>query len=149
MATTTRYVERQLVTRSERGDHGAAMELLESLPGIRHVCTDPGWDRFYVTFDPRVVTDDELLAALEQNGFELIGWQPAGIRGRAAEREWLLRQIEELTGRAEVELGERGEYAQALVKGAVDAYARTGRAFGLITDDEIRALIPRRFLEAI
>ncbi len=28
---SARYVERQLITRSERGDHGAAIELLESL----------------------------------------------------------------------------------------------------------------------
>ena len=147
--TTIRYVERQLVTRSERGDHAAAIELLGTLPGIRHVCTDPGWDRFYVTFDPRVVSDEEMLSALSQNGFELIGWQPAGVRGRAAEREWLLRQIEELRDRAEDELGERGEYAEGLVKGAADAYARAARAFGLITDDEVRDLIPHRFLEHV
>jgi hypothetical protein len=147
--TTPTYVERQLVTRNERGDHAGALEFLGGLPGIRHVCTDPGWDRFYVTFDPRVVSDQELEAALEQNGFELIGWQPAGVRGRAAEREWLLRQVEELRDRADDELGERGEYAEGLVKGAADAYARTARAFGLITDEEVRDLIPHRFLERI
>ena len=35
------------------------------------------------------------------------------------------------------------------MKGAADAYVRTGRAFGLITDDEVRELLPPRFLEQV
>lgn len=35
------------------------------------------------------------------------------------------------------------------MKGAADAYLRAGRAFGLIADEEIRELIPSRFLEHV
>ena len=42
-----------------------------------------------------------------------------------------------------------GEYAEGLVEGAADAYVRTGRAFGLITDEEVRDLNPPRFLEQV
>jgi hypothetical protein len=106
---------------------------------------DPRGGNFYVTFDPRRVSDDELLAALRQHGFELVSWQPAGLRGRARQREWLLEQIAELVRHAE-DL-DRGQYAEGMMKGAADAYLRAGRAFGLIVDDEIRELIPSRFLE--
>jgi len=140
-----KYVERQLVTRSDEGDCKAAMRMLEGLPGIRRVCIDPRNGNFSVVFDPRRITDDELLAALHQHGFELVGWQPAGVRGRSRQREWLLSQIGELVAHAE-ELN-RGDYAEGMMKGAADAYLRTGRAFGLIVDEEIRELIPARFLE--
>jgi len=143
----SRYIERQLVTRGGDGDCEAALRMLEELPGIRRVCLDPATRNFYVTFDPNRVSDDELLSALKQHGFELIGWQPAGVRGRSRQRAWLLEQIDDLMSRAREELRDRGEYAEGLVKGAADAYARAGRAFGLITDDEIRMLIPPRFLE--
>jgi hypothetical protein len=69
------------------------------------------------------------------------------VRGRSRQRTWLLEQIDDLMSRAHEELRDRGEYAEGLVKGAADAYARAGRAFGLITDEEIRMLIPPRFLE--
>ena len=140
-----RYVERQLVTRSDQGDCRAAMHMLEGLPGIRRVCIDPKGGNFYVTFDPRRVTDDEMLAALHQHGFELVSWQPAGLRGRGRQRAWLLEQIDELVKHAE-DL-DRGDYAEGMMKGAADAYLRAGRAFGLIVDEEIRELIPPRFLE--
>ena len=35
------------------------------------------------------------------------------------------------------------------MEGAADAYVRTGRAFGLITDEEVRDLNPPRFLEQV
>jgi len=140
-----RYVERQLVTRSDQGDCRAAMRMLEGLPGIRRVCIDQKGGNFYVTFDPRRVSDEELLAVLHQHGFELVSWQPAGLRGRGRQRRWLLEQIGELVAHAE-EL-DRGEYAEGMMKGAADAYLRAGRAFGLIADEEIRELIPARFLE--
>jgi copper chaperone CopZ len=148
-STSSRYVERQLIIRSDEGDCRAAMAMLEGLPGIRRVCMDPKSRRFFVTFDPNRVSDDELVSALRQHGFELVSWQPAGVRGRGPQREWLLEQIGGLVARAEDELRERGEYAEGLVKGAADAYVRTGRAFGLITDDEVRELIPPRFLEQV
>lgn len=144
-----RYVERSLVTSGKDGDCRAAMQMLEDLPGIRRVCMNPASKNFYVTFDPELVSDDELLAALQQHGFELISWQPAGVRGRSRQRAWLLEQIEDLVARAGDELLERGEYAEGIVKGAADAYVRAGRAFGLITDEEIRELIPKRFLEHV
>jgi len=140
-----RYVERQLVTRSDQGDCRAAMRMLEGLPGIRRVCIDPKGGNFYVTFDPRRVSDEELLAVLHQHGFELVSWQPAGLRGRGRQRRWLLEQIGELVAHAE-DL-DRGEYAEGMMKGAADAYLRAGRAFGLIADEEIRELIHARFLE--
>jgi hypothetical protein len=149
MSVRERFVERQIVTRSEGADRAAAMELLEGLPGIKRVCSDPGWDRFYIAFDPRMVSDDELLAALKQHGFEFLGVQPSGVRGRGPEREWLLEQITSLIERAEDEQSMRGEYADGMVRGAVDAYVRTGRAFGLIADGEIADLIPARFLEHV
>jgi len=148
-STSPRYVERQLIIRSDEGDCRAAMQMLEGLPGIRRVCMDPRSRRFFVTFDPSRVSDDELLAALSQHGFELVSWQPAGVRGRGPQRKWLLEQIGGLVARADDELRERGEYAEGLVKGAADAYVRAGRAFGLITDDEVRELIPPRFLESV
>jgi hypothetical protein len=70
-----RYVERQLVTRSDEGDCRAAMHMLEDLPGIRRVCIDPKGGNFYVTFDPRRVSDDELRAVLHQHGSS---WLAAG-----------------------------------------------------------------------
>jgi hypothetical protein len=144
-----KYVERSLVTKGKDGDCRAAMRMLQDLPGIRRVCMNPASKNFYVTFDPNLVSDDELLAVLHQHGFELISWQPAGVRGRNRQRAWLIEQIEELVARAPDERLERGEYAEGLVKGAADAYLRAGRSFGLITDEEIRELIPKRFLEHV
>jgi hypothetical protein len=63
------------------------------------------------------------------------------------QRTWLLEQIQSLSPRAELELGERGSYAAGVTKGSVDAYVRAARAFGLVTDAEIVDLIPARFLE--
>jgi hypothetical protein len=44
-------------------------------------------------------------------------------------------------------LAERGTYADGVTKGAVDAYIRAARVFGLVTDAEIIQLISARFLE--
>jgi len=78
-----------------------------------------------------------------------VSWQPAGIRGPGPQREWLLDQIGGPISRAEDELPERGECAEGLVEGAADAFVRTGRASGLITDEQVRDLIPPRFLEPV
>lgn len=145
--TVARYVRRQLVVRGPEGDRSAACALLESLPGILQACMDTTTGTFNVVFDPQIVSDDELLSAFRQHGYELVGWQEAGLENSAAQRAWLLDQIEDLIGRAEEQLRDRGEYAEGLVKGAADAYVRAGRRFGLITDEEVRRLIPRRFLQ--
>ena len=57
------------------------------------------------------------------------------------------RHDRSLAARAGPELEERGAYADGVTKGAVDAYLRAARAFGLLTDAEIIQLIPARFLE--
>jgi hypothetical protein len=142
-----RYIERQVIVRSTNGDREAALRMLEDLPGILRVCLDPTTGAFNIVFDPEMVSDDELVAALGQHGYESIGWQPVGIVDAVRQRAWLIAQIREALSRAEQERTERGEFADGMVKGAADAYARAGRTFGLITDDEIRKLIPKRFLE--
>lgn len=63
------------------------------------------------------------------------------------QRTWLLEQIRSLASRAELELAERGAYAYGVTKGSVDAYVRTARAFGLVTDAEVVELIAARSLE--
>ena len=65
----------------------------------------------------------------------------------AQQRTWLLEQIRSLASRAEIELAERGAYADGVTKGSIDAYVRAARAFGLVTDAEIVKLIPSRSLE--
>jgi hypothetical protein len=65
----------------------------------------------------------------------------------AEQRDWLLEQIRSLASRSEVELAERGAYAEGVTKGSVDAYVRAARAFGLITDAEVVQLIPAHLLE--
>jgi hypothetical protein len=102
---------------------------------------------FDVVFDPAVVSDEELAAALHHQGFELISWQEARQMHAAEQRGWLLEQIRSLASRTELELAERGTYADGVTKGSVDAYVRAARAFGLVTDAEIVQLIPSNFLE--
>jgi hypothetical protein len=60
---------------------------------------------------------------------------------------WLLEQIRSFALCAQRELADRGTYADGVMKGSVDAYIRTAKAFGLLTDAEIVELIPARALE--
>lgn len=149
MATkgTTGRAERLMVVRSHGGDCAAALRELEELPGIQSVCVDRVTGAFNVVFETGIVSDDELGAALAHHGFEVLGWQQARIMHAGQQRLWLLQQIRAQVGRVEAELAERGTYAEGVTKGSVDAYTRAARAFGLVTDDEIRSLIPPRFLE--
>jgi hypothetical protein len=145
--TVVRRVDRLIVVRSRDGDPEGAIRLLDELPGVHSVCLDRITGSFNVLFDPRVVSDDELAAALDQYGYEVTGWQEIRLKEASAQRSWLIAQIGELVTRAGGEHDERSDYAEGLLKGAADAYARTGRAFGLVRDEEIRELIPARFLE--
>jgi hypothetical protein len=143
-----RRVERLLIVRQREGaDGGAAASELEDLPGVVGVALNGITGSFDVRFDLAVVSDDELAAALHHQGFDLISWQEAKAMHAAEQRTWLLEQILSLAVRAEVELARRGTYAGGMTKGAVDAYVRTARAFGLVTDAEIIQLIPARFLQ--
>lgn len=144
----SRRVERLLVVRPREGANcDAAREELQGLPGVLSVCLDRVTRGFNIVFDTGVVSDDELAAALLHHGYEVIGWQEARIMHANQQRMWLLDQIRSLASRAELELADRGTYAEGATKGAVDAYARTARAFALVTDAEVRELIPPRFLE--
>jgi copper chaperone CopZ len=143
-----RRVERLLIVRPQEGaDEGAASSELEDLPGVVSVTLGTLTGSFDVVFDPAVVSDDELAAALHHQGFELISWQEARQMHAAEQRGWLLEQIRSLASRTELELAERGTYADGVTKGSVDAYVRAARAFGLVTDAEIVQLIPANFLE--
>jgi copper chaperone CopZ len=144
----TGRAERLMIVRSHGGDCAEALRELEGLPGIQSVCVDRVTGAFNVVFDTGIVSDDELAAALAHHGFEVLGWQQARIMHAGQQRLWLLQQIRTQVGRADAELAGRGAYAEGMTKGAVDAYARAARAFGLVADSEIRALIPARFLES-
>ena len=140
--------ERLLIVRpEEEADSAAAIAELEDLPGVVNVTVNALTRSFDVIFDPGVVSDDELAAALHHDGYELIGWQEARQVHAAEQRTWLLEQIRSLTARADLEGAERGAYAEGVMKGSVDAYVRAARAFALMTDAEIIELIPARFLE--
>jgi hypothetical protein len=141
-----RRVERLLIVRAETGaDGGAARSDLEGLPGVFGVSFNSITGSFDVVFDPTVVSDDELAVALSYQGFDLISWQAVQVVHADQQRTWLLEQIMSLASRAE--LARRGTFADGITKGSVDAYVRTARAFGLMTDAEIVELIPARFLE--
>jgi copper chaperone CopZ len=143
-----RPVERLLIVRPQDGaDEEAAVSELEELPGVAGVTLNTLTHSFDVAFDSAVVSDDELAAALHHQGYDLISWQEARVMHAAQQRTWLLEQIRSLAPRAELELAERGNYADGVTKGSVDAYVRAARAFGLVTDAEIIQLIPARFLE--
>jgi hypothetical protein len=140
--------ERLLIVRpQDEADSAAAVSELEDLPGVVSVTLNALTRSFDIVFDPEVVSDDELAAALHHDGFELITWQEARQVHAAQQRTWLLEQIGSLTRRAELEAAERGAYADGVIKGSVDAYVRAARAFALMTDAEIVELIPARFLE--
>jgi copper chaperone CopZ len=143
-----RRVERLLIVRPQDGaDEGAADSELEDLPGVVSATFNTLTRSFEVVFDPSVVSDDELAAALHHQGYDLVSWQEARQLHAAEQRDWLLEQIRSLASRTELELAERGTYADGVTKGSVDAYVRAARAFGLVTDAEIVQLIPTRFLE--
>lgn len=139
-------VERLLIVRPEDGaDEEAARSELEDLPGVVGVTLNTFTGSFDIAFDSAIVSDDELAAALRQQGYDLISWQE--VIHAAQQRTWLLEQIQALAPLAELELAERGTYADGVTKGSVDAYVRAARAFGLVTDAEIIQLIPARFLK--
>jgi copper chaperone CopZ len=141
-------VERLLIVRPQDGaDEEAARAELEDLPGVMSVTLNTLTGSFDIVFDSVVVSDDELAASLHHQGYELISWQEARELHAAQQRTWLLEQIGSLSPHAELELAERGTYADGFTKGSVAAYVRAARAFGLVTDAEIIRLIPPRFLE--
>jgi len=146
--TPYRRVERLMIVRPEdNADREAAGDELEGLPGVVAATLDHVTSAFDVIFDAEIVSDDELAASLHHYGYEVVSWQEAREMHASLQRTWLLDQIGSLVPRAELELAERGTYAEGATKGAVDAYIRVARAFGLVTDAEIRRLIPARFLE--
>jgi copper chaperone CopZ len=140
--------ERLLIVRpQDDADAEAAGSELQDLPGVVGVTVNTLTGSFDVVFDSGVVSDDELAAALHHQGYDLLSWQEARQQHAAEQRTWLLEQIRSLAARAERELAERGTYADGVTKGAVDAYVRAARAFGLVADAEIIQLIPARFLQ--
>jgi copper chaperone CopZ len=140
-------VERLLVVRPQEGaDAEAAGSELEDLPGVVGVTLNTATGSFDILFDPVVVSDDELAAALHYQGYDLTSWQEVRAMHAAQQRSWLLEQIRSLASHAELELAERGAHADGVTKGSIDAYIRTARAFGLVTDAEIVELIPARSL---
>ena len=143
-----RSEERLLIARPQDGADGeAAASELEDLPGVVSATLDHLTGSFDVIFDPDIVSDDELAAALHHDGYDLISWQEARQVHAAQQRTWLLEQIRSLTMRVEPEAAQRGTYADGVTKGSVDAYVRAARAFALVTDAEVVELIPARFLE--
>jgi len=142
-----RRVERLLIVRpQDDADAEAAGSELEDLPGVVGVTLNTVTRSFDILYDSALVSDDELAASLHHYGYDLISWQET-VMHAAQQRTWLLEQIRSLAQRAELEPTERGTYAIGVTKGGVDAYIRAARAFGLITDAEIKQLIPAHFLE--
>ena len=140
--------ERLLIVRpQDDADGEGAVSELHDLPGVVGVTVNTLTRSFDVVFDSGVVSDDELAAALHHQGYDLISWQEARQQHADQQRTWLLEQIRSHAARVELELAERGAYADGVTRGAVDAYVRAARAFGLVTDAEIIQLIPARFLE--
>ena len=143
-------IERLLIVRPEDGADGEAADAeLEALPGVVGVTLDTITGSFDIIFDPEIVSDDELAAALHHQGYDLVSWQEVRAMRAAQQRTWLLEQIRSLGPRAELELEERGSYAAGVMRGSVDAYVRAARAFGLVTDAELIELLPTRSLEGL
>jgi hypothetical protein len=143
-----RDIERLLIVMPQDGADGEAAGFeLEDLPGVVGATLDTITGSFDILFDPALVSDDELAAALQHRGYDLISWQEVRAMRAAQQRTWLLEQIQSLAPRAERELEERGSYAAGVTKGSVDAYVRAARAFGLVTDAEITHLLPMGFLD--
>jgi hypothetical protein len=140
-------VERLLIVRPQEGaDEEGARSELEDLPGVVAVTLNILTGSFDIVFDLAVVSDDELAVALELQGYDLISWQEARELHAAEQRTWLIEQIQLLAQRAETVHVEGGAYVNGFTKGAIDAYVRAARAFGLVTDAEIVQLIPPHFL---
>jgi hypothetical protein len=140
-------VERLLIVRpQDDADVEAAASELEDLPGVVRVTFNTSTGSFDILLDPVVVSDEELAAALHHQGYDLTSWQEVRAMHAVQQRAWLLEQIRSLASHAGHELAERGSYADGVRKGSVDAYIRTARAFGLVTDAEIAELIPARSL---
>ena len=141
-------VERLLIARLHDGaDTEAAIVELEDLPGVVSVTLNTLTRSFDIVFDPAVVSDDELAAALHHQGYDLISWQEVRVMHAAQQRTWLLEQIRSLARHAEREHADHGPYAGGVVRGSVDAYVRAARAFGLVTDAEIVQLVKAHLLE--
>jgi hypothetical protein len=140
--------ERLLIVRPETGaDSEQAVSELEDLPGVVSVTLNTLTRSFDIVFDPAIVSDDELAAALHHDGYDLLSWQEARQVHAEQQRSWLIEQIRSLTERAEVEAEQRRTYAEGVTKGSLDAYVRAGRAFALMTDEDIIDLVPARLLE--
>ena len=143
-------IERLLIVQPQDGADGdgeVAGSELEDLPGVTSVTLGAITGSFDIRFDPALVSDDELAAALHHAGYDLISWQEVRAMHAAGQRTWLLEQIRALAPRSEHELVERGSFAAGVTKGSVDAYVRAARAFGLVTDAEIVQLLPTHFLD--
>jgi copper chaperone CopZ len=142
-------VERLLIVQPMEGaDAGAVGSELEELPGVVGVNRNTATGSFDILFDPVVVSDDELAAALHHQGYDLTSWQEVRAMQAAQQRTWLLEQIRSLALHTRREFADRGtNYADGVTNGSVDAYIRTARAFGLVTDAEILDLIPPRSLQ--
>jgi len=118
-------VERLLIVRPGDGaDEEEARSELEDLPGVVGVTINTLTSSFDIAFDSTIVSDDELAAALQLHGYELVSWQE--VIHAAQQRIWLLEQIQVLAPRAELELADRGTYPDGVTKGSVDAYRLRG-----------------------
>jgi copper chaperone CopZ len=141
-------VERLLIVRPRDGaDVEGANSELEGLPGVVRVAINAATGSFDIVFDPMIVSDEELAAALHYQGFDLNTWQEVRAMHAPQQRMWLLEQIQSLAARGGHEVAKSGTYAAGVTMGSVDAYVRAARAFGLVTDAEIVQLIPPRSLE--
>ena len=127
-ATTIHGQRRRVIHRS----YGAGSELRD-LPGVVDASLNTTTGSFDVIFDPVVVSDDELAAALHHQGYELTSWQEVRVMDAVDQRTWLLEQIQSHVSRVHHEGAQHGAHVDAVIRGEVDAYLRTARAFGLVT----------------
>lgn len=113
-----RRTERLLILRpQEAADAEAAGSELEDLPGVIAVTFNTLTRSIELVFDPAVVSDDELAAALHHEAYDLVGWQEVRVMHPALQRTWLLEQISSLARHSEHEHVIRGPYADGIVKG--------------------------------
>ena len=69
-------VERLLIVRPDDGaDEEEARSELEDLPGVVGVTINTLTSSFDIAFDSTIVSDDELAAALQLHGYDLVSWQ--------------------------------------------------------------------------
>jgi copper chaperone CopZ len=72
--------QREVVWRVRLGDvsHGQAVEdALASLPGVRLAYVDPGERTVFVRCDPTILSQEELSAAVANEGIDVLG-EPEG-----------------------------------------------------------------------